>query len=171
MIVAEHIIRDIVATIPEIRINDEVSRKPSFHWGDENELDRYIKKNRDTAYPLIWLLPSDDIFRTKGSNYEYLEKRCEFVLCTREVRQELFNDQRYILSYDVVLNPLLEYLITGLTKSNVGEQIGNQFTSFKSPNYSAESDANGTIDIWDAIKLDITIKFKDTCLKTIYYGN
>lgn len=173
MIVAEHSIRDIVAGMPALRINRDFAQKPSFHWGDEIELNRYIKQKQEAAYPLIWLLPSDDEFKNKGTKFQSLEKECSFILATREVRKELFNHERYVRSYDVVLNPLQDWLIKGLTQSNITEHLGDGFTSFKVPNYSADSEENGTIDIWDAIRLDIRVRFKDnrTCLKPINYGN
>ena len=170
MIVVEYSIRDIIDTIPSILINKNLLAKAKFHWGDENELNRYIQLKKDGSYPLIWLLPSGDDYDDEGSS-EYVERDCSFVIATREVRKDLFNDQRYIKTFNLVLNPLTDYLIQGLTKSNITDRVGNKFQIFKHPNYSAESEENGTIDIWDAIRLTIKIKFKDNidCLKTITY--
>lgn len=170
MIVAEHSIRDIVNLMPLIQMNPSLSLKPKFHWGDEQELNRYIELQKENSYPLIWLLPSVD--NHNGSKYQKLDKECSFIIATRETRKELFNDQRYIKSFDLVLNPLADYLVHGLTTSNISERIENDFDLFKHPNYSAVSEKNGTIDIWDAIKLDIKIRFKNNinCLKPIYYA-
>tara|TARA_R110000787_G_scaffold261374_1_gene366727 strand:+ start:6057 stop:6569 length:513 start_codon:yes stop_codon:yes gene_type:complete len=170
MIVTEYSIRDIIDMIPNIQINDSLSLKPKFHWGDEDELNRYIQLKKEDSYPLIWLLPSTDKY--EGSRNQYVNKTCSFVIATREIRKELFNDERYIRTFDRVLNPLSAFLIKGLTDSNITDRIGTEFDLFKHPNYSAESESNGTIDIWDAVKLDIEIKFKDNlnCLKAINYG-
>jgi len=171
MIVSEYSIREIVNTMPLVQLNKNTAVKPKFHWGDEMELNRYIQLNKENSYPLIWLLPSNDNYL--GTRYENLIKDCSFVIATRETRKELFNDQRYIRSFDLVLNPLTKNLVYGLTHSNISEREGQDgFTSFKHPNYSADSESNGTIDIWDAVKLDIRIKFKDNieCLKPINYG-
>ncbi len=169
MIVVEHAIRAIVATIPTIQINASLSATPKFHWGDELELNRYIKLKKDGAYPLVWLLPDSDKY--EGENGEKAIRKCAFIIATREIRKELFNDQRYIKTFDVVLNPLTEYLIKGLTVSSISDRIGNGFTTTKFPNYSAESEKNGTIDTWDAIRLEIEVRFfgKITCLKQIIY--
>lgn len=169
MIVGEYVIRSIIDTFPLIQINPTTSLQPKFHWGDEAELNRYIKLKKEASYPLIWLLPSED--RYEGSRFQNLVKDCSFIIATRENRVELFNDQRYIKTFDLVLNPLQDYLVQGLTKSDISERVDNNFTIFKHPNYSAESEANATIDIWDAIKLDITVRFKEgKCLKPINYG-
>lgn len=172
MIVAEHRIRDIIAMIPAIRINDNFTLRPNFHWGDEKELNRWIQEKAENAYPLIWLLPSlDDV---KGRGVE-LEKKCEFIIATREIHKDLFNDERYLNSFDTVLNPLTEDLIHGLNASSISDLIGQEWQTFKFPNYSnvdtyTKKEKNGTIDLWDAIKLSIKVRFNNNCLNTIKYG-
>lgn len=170
MIVTEHSIRAIVATIPTIRLNDDLSQQAKFHWGDEEELNRYIQLKKEDSYPLIWLLPSDDDY--EGATGQEVVKECTFIIATREDDESLFNDQRYIKTYDLVLNPLVDYLIHGLTVSSISERIGNEWTIRKFPKYSAQSKDNATIDLWDATRLIINIRFKGglNCLKTIDYG-
>jgi hypothetical protein len=166
MIVVEHSIRDIVGTMPIVRLNDSVSNKPFFGWGDKAELGRYLKLKPD-VYPLIWLLPSIDNYINRGQT---VNKSCELIIATRETRKEMFNDERYINSFDVILNPTTANLIQGLTKSGISTLVGGtNYGIFKFPNYS-EADENYTIDLWDAVKLTIEINFNDNeCLKTINY--
>ena len=174
MIIVEESLKKLIEQIPEIQINAALSRKPSFHWGDELELGKYIKLRDGAAYPLIWLLPGEDTYISKGgARYNKVERICSFVLATRETRKELLNTERYRRSYDIVLNPLLDYLLTCLTKSNIVEQLDNEFIVLREPNYSAESEKNATIDIWDAIKFDIKLRFKDNinCLKPVFFPN
>lgn len=169
MIVAEHNIKDIVATIPEIRINDDISSSPSFHWGDEKELARYLlAKDEKEVYPLIWLLPTSDNYKNLGKE---LEKSCEFIIATREISKDMFNDKRYINSFDVVLNPITDRLIHGLKVSTISDIQGLDWEIIKFPNYS-KNDKNGTIDLWDALKLIIKVRFtnNNNCLKPINYG-
>jgi hypothetical protein len=170
LIVTEHIIRAIVETIPAIRLNDAVSQKAKFHWGDEKELNRYIQLKKEDSYPLIWLLPSDDDY--EGATGQEVVKDCTFIIATREDDESLFNDQRYIKTYDTVLNPLTDYLIHGLTVSSISERIGNNWKIRKFPKYSAGSENNATIDLWDATRLTIRIRFNGhlDCLKDISYG-
>tara|TARA_R110000803_G_scaffold153767_2_gene218629 strand:+ start:387 stop:908 length:522 start_codon:yes stop_codon:yes gene_type:complete len=172
MIVSEHTIRDIVATIPQIRINPGTTRYPKFHWGDEDELNRYVQLMKEDSYPLIWLLPSDDNY--EGSLGQDLTKECSFIIATRETRQAMFNNERYNTSFDIVLQPLTEKLIHGLSVSSLTSRIGDKWKILKLPNFSAESDKNGTIDLWDAISLTIEIRFNSNsknCLKPINYGS
>jgi hypothetical protein len=171
MIVTEHSIRAIINTIPSIRINPTLIAKAKFHWGDEKELNRYVQLMKEDCYPLIWLLPSPDNY--EGNFGSEVQKQCSFIIATRETRIELFNDQRYIKSFDLVLQPLTEFLIKGLTNSNITSRIGDGWEIIKYPNYSADSPRNGTIDLWDAISLSIDVRFKNniTSLTTINYGD
>jgi len=165
MIISEHRLRDIVATMPTIRLNDDVSNKPFFHWGDKVELNNYLK-TKESPYPLIWLLPTVDNYIDRGQS---LNKTCEIIIATQESREDLFNDQRYINSFDVILNPTTDYLIQGLKKSTISSVFGD-WEIFKFPNYS-EADKNFTIELWDAVKLTIEVEFNDNkCLGTIIYN-
>ena len=165
MIVVEHILRDIFAQIPEIRIDDNLSVTPKFGWGDKKELDRYLLKMGNKWFPLIWLLPNTDKHTERGQR---VERTCNIVICTLEERLYLYNDQRYLLSYDTVLNPLTNYVIQGLENSSVttlrdGEEI------FKHPNYS-DTEAkkkSATIELIDAVRIDCDVEFNNNCLKTI----
>ena len=171
MIVVEHMIRAIIDTIPSIQLTPDVLAKPQFHRGDEEELNRYVQLKKGSAYPLIWLLPSPDAY--KGSYGQEVIKECSFIIATRETRQDLFNDVRYVTSFDLVLQPLTDFLIHGLTASTITDRVEDSWEILKLPNYSAESKNNGTIDIWDAIGLTMTIRFKSkiACLKSISYDN
>lgn len=171
MIVVEHMIRAIIEMIPAIQLNPTLLANAKFHWGDEKELNRYVQLKKEDSYPLIWLLPSPDNY--EGARGQEVIKECSFIIATRETRQELFNDERYIRSFDLVLQPLTDYLIHGLTVSTISDRIGNDWEIMKFPNYSAESLKNGTIDLWDAIGLTINVRFKSNlqCLKPINYGS
>ena len=155
MIVVEHLIREAIATIEEIQLNAGVSRKPSFGWGDKKELNRYLELKKDNAYPLIWLIQNKEKHIEKGTA---IEKDCTFIIATRETRTDLFNDERYLNSFNVVLNPLTEMLLKVLKRS---QSISSEYEIFKRPNYSENKKENGTIDLWDAIELNIDITFRD----------
>jgi len=168
MIVTEHSIRAIIETIPAIRINDSLSIKPSFGWGDKTELSRYLQKKGGSAYPLIWLLPSADDYSAFGQE---VDKDCVFIIATRETRTDMYNDERYINAFATVLNPLTANLIHGLTVSTISDLSSEDWTINKFPNYE-EADENYTIDLWDATQLTISVRFNNTsdCLKAISYG-
>lgn len=159
MIVVEHSLRSIVGTIDAIRLNDNVSNTPFFGWGHKHELKRYLLKKPD-AYPLIWLLPTPDPHTDRGTS---VLKTCEFVIATRETNKDLYNDERYLRSFDVVLNPLTDTFIQKLRNSKLSAVRDLNWAIFNYPNYS-ETDKNFTIDLWDAKKLTIEVKFNDGCI-------
>ena len=168
MIVTEHNIRSIVATIPAIQMNADLLKTPSFGWGGEAELSRYLTKKKDAAYPLIWLLPSSDDYSGNG---QQVDKECVLVIATRETREDMYNDERYINAFATILNPLTAYLIHGLDVSTISNLADREWEVFKFPNY-VNANKNYTIDLWDAIQLTIKVRFNNTsnCLKEISYG-
>ncbi len=167
-LVTEDSIDAIVNTIPEIRINDDLSKTPTFDWGGKAELARYLKLKGGSAYPLIWLLPSSDGHTNNG---QQANKECVFVIAQRETRQDMFNRERYKKAFDTILNPLTDMLIHGLKVSTISNVDDLAWNIDKFPNY-VEADKNYTIDLWDAIQLTISVRFNNTseCLKAIDYG-
>jgi len=168
MIVTEHSIRAIVDTIPTVRINNSLSKKPSFMWGNKEQLAAYLKNKKDAAYPLIWLLPSADDYSGNG---QQVDKDCVFIIAQRETRQDMYNDERYLKAFATILNPLTDNLIHGLDVSTISNLSDRDWSITKFPNY-VEADKNYTIDLWDAIQLTISVRFNNTsdCLKAISYG-
>lgn len=168
MIVPEKIIAEIVATIPAIQVNAYMLLSPKYGDGDKKELNRWLSKKKDeNAYPLVWLLPAKEDHQFYGKE---LVRKCQFIIATRESNEDLFNSERYLKAFDIVLLPLTEMLIQGLTRSQKTSLVGQDWTISKYPNYS-EVDENFTIDLWDALKLDIEIRFNNNkCLGTINYG-
>lgn len=161
MIVTEHRLRDLFTLIPEIRINENVSLKPFFGWGNKKELDRTLEEYKSSVYPLIWLLPTED-------NYDFkrrvTRKKCVLIVATLEKNIDRLNPTRYERNFDVVLNPLTSYIIESLRKSSITELKSNEVSIFKEPNYS---ESEGTIDLWDAVRLEFDLEINNNCLKPI----
>lgn len=159
MIVPEEILRAIVATMPAIQINANYSNNPQFGDGDDMELNRWLKLKKEAAYPLIWLLPNKE----KHLNYGVeCDRECQFVIATRETNKDLYNAERYQKSFKVVLLPVCENLINALKVSSVTDLISTDWEIIKAPNYT-KNDKNATIDLWDALKLTVKVKFKELC--------
>ena len=165
MIIPEYILRDIVKQIPDVVINLERTQKPQFGWGDKLELNRYLKLKKNDSYPLIWLLPSIEHHSEDGDR---CNKRLEIIIATLEEDENLYNPERYDKSFRIVLNPVAEQVIKGLTDSRVTKIIGAKWDVFKHPNYSDDGGkSNGTIALWDALKLTFNeVEFNNNCLNT-----
>ena len=176
MIVTEHRIRDIVAEIPGFDLNKNyLGVKPKFGWGDKFELDRYLSLKKSDSYPLIWLLPSKE---NHSEDFRLCQKNCTLIIAMLEKDIDLFNDQRYLKSYDLVLNPLTEYLVEGIRQANITwiNEDEDNWNIEKRPNYSEskygkpDETSNGTIDLWDAVELNCNVEFNNEPLKKIIWA-
>lgn len=169
MIVKENMLGQMIEGIPEVSLNNSnVTKSPSFGWGTKETLDRYIQKAESNCYPLVWLLPSEEIENRKAN---ILTSNCVFIIATLEVRTELFNGSRLLNSFDKTLNPLAEYVKKGVELSNNMRIVNaDSVRQFKHPNYSETNEEDGgTIDKWDALKLEFEIEFTDNCYKQIQW--
>ncbi len=167
-IIVEDRIKEIVAQMPKIRINDDNTKKPNFHWGDRRELGKYLELKRSDAYPLIWLLLSQDNHTERGF---LCSRECEFIIATTETRKDLLNDERFENSFEFVLNPVLEYLIQGLGSSSIARIQNESWSVERRPDYAENyfkgDNENFTIELWDALKFTCDVEFNNHCLKTI----
>lgn len=169
MIISEYRIRDLVAEFPAIQINADISRTPNFHWGNKKELIKYLKLKKDDSYPLIWLLPGAE--SKNESDLTRVIRDCTFILAHLEIQEDLFNSQRYDKSYRFVLDPLADTLIQALNGSSISRLTDTTYTLTKFPNYSNEeiADQNGTVALWDAIRITCTVEFNNFCLKDLKF--
>ena len=173
MIISEYRLRDIVEQIPGIDLNaNYLAIKPKFGWGDKHELNRYLEVKKTDSYPLIWLLPSKEEHTENGL---LCQRQCSLVIAMLEKDVSLFNDERYLKSFDLVLNPLTNYLVEGLRISNISELVNDEWSLFKRPNYSeskyksSKDTENGTIDLWDAVEINCNVEFNNETLNTIVW--
>lgn len=160
MIVFEDVIEALVSQIPAID-----GFKPNFHWGNQDELNRYIALKKQ-PYPIIWLENGIDEHDDRSGN---IERNCRFIIAVRELELNELNNYRLKNSFENFLIPLSERLIEGLRKFSQTELIDLKYRTAKHPNYS-ESDKNKTIDMWDAITVDCRVKVYNRCVKTIKWS-
>lgn len=171
MLIVEHILRDIIAQMPTINVNG-LDSNVKFHWGSERELNAYLKLNKENSYPLIWLTPSPETHQE--ANDRRVERNCTFIIAQREETKDLFNDERYIYNFDLVLNPITYWLQQGLTNSGATRLITPRFEVYKLPNYSQSETSktkNGTIELWDAVRVRCNVEFNNFCINTISWLN
>lgn len=170
LIVTEHKIRDIINQFNPVIING-ISKQPYFSWGKKEELNRFIigYNNQDEQpYPLIWLLPSPDKHNILSG---YCEKDVSLVIATLETRKDLYNAERYTISYDNVLNPLCNTIIEAFQSASTTRIIDpSSISIYKEPNYT-DQEQSATIDLWDAIRIDLKIEFNNNCLNAIKWMN
>lgn len=161
MIVFEDGIEELVSQIPAID-----GFTPNFHWGNQDELNRYIAL-KDQPYPIIWLVSGNETHSTKDGE---ITRDCRFIVAVRETEVNKLNDYRLKKSFFNFLNPLSDKLIEGLQKFNITSMPDQNYRLEKHPNYS-ESGKNKTIDMWDAVTIDCKVTMVDNCIKQIKWQN
>lgn len=167
IIVPEYILEDIVEQMPSINYPSG-AKDVNFGYGDKRELDKYLKLKGDSSYPLIWLLMPSPEKHTK--EFSRAERSCSFIVATLETRSDLMNSQRFRGAFDQFLLPVSNLLIEGISSASATRFINEtEVDIYKFPNYSEDekSEESGTIQLWDAIRMDCRIEFKNSCLRQI----
>lgn len=166
--------------ISQIDFNKVTDRPINYHWGGQQELSRYLINKGENAqvnnsletdiskkiflYPLIWLvLPNIGV---KGES-DWVYHRNTRIVISKNTRSDFFNQTRWSVSFEIlsaIANTLLNNLngkFFQIIKDSKGvEQI--KFTKY--PNYSTNSKDNKTIDVWDALAIDIDLILKTNCI-------
>ena len=165
MIVVEHKLVELFNQIPEVYISGtNVSKTPTFGWGNKEELEKFIKGFKSDLYPLIWLLITPETHNIRNNT---VSKNCVFILASLELNTERYNAERFVNNYAETLNPLTEYVLHALDTSSITTVTDlNNIKVLKEPNYS-ETENDGVIDKWDAVRLEIDVEFNNNCLKQI----
>ena len=142
--------------------------KPHYDWGDSKHFNKLIKLYDNdltkNIYPVIYNVSNE---YSHNENSGEVESRLSLIIATRNTDQQLTNSQRWATSYNNILFPLCQNIITAFTKSAVF-YWDQEYDVFEFPNYS-EGEENGFTDIIDALRLDTGITITDKCLNKIFY--
>jgi hypothetical protein len=170
-IVVEHVLTDVFSYLPKMSFgNSSENYIVRFGFGDKVELDNFLSNREESnLYPLIWMLyPLDE--NHKKTSVEL--KDLTFLLATLTNRS-MENKERLLENYGKILLPLLDNIRHCFKSANILTLLDedNSFKIVKYPNYSYEDSRNeqGTIHIWDAIKLRVDLRIIDACLNPIKF--
>lgn len=144
--------------------------KVYFNWGSEKVLNKYLSVQDNKArYPLIWLVNDSD---EEDISANRITRQARLILAMHSDKQDYFNPDIYGTDYKLVLNPLKDNIIKALERSGIS-YISQKNKVKREPNYSVtqSKDKNATLDVWNALILDVEITIKtDRCLvKTIKF--
>lgn len=174
MIVVEDIITDLVALLPIATFPNAVTKTISFSWGNEYDLNKYLKANiKQGNYPLIWLVTGNE---NDDRMANVITRKCRFVIAINSVRLSELNPLIWNTDYRITLNPVKDNLLTALDNSGITRIVNaNTVTVRREPNYTSEKSANktATIDLWNAIVIDLEVEFnaRSTCFNTLQFNN
>lgn len=143
--------------------------KPIYKWGNEKHLIKQIKefdKENKTIYPLIYQTSNSSI-------QDNIRNSCTtdlvFILACRNLQTDLMNENRWAMSYEKILYPLVRLIETCFNRAGIYTWDGI-FTVEEFPNYG-DGEQNKTTDIWDALlfKTSITINGNKSCINKIKF--
>jgi hypothetical protein len=135
--------------------------KPIYKWGNKDHLLKQIElfsKVSQSPYPLIYQTSN-----VSNQGNDECEVSLSLVLACQNTNVDLTNEQRWAMSFRNILNPLTQNIENILKRSGQVVWNGNyRKTDF--PNYGS-GEENFTIDKWDAVLLEVTIKITNlqTC--------
>lgn len=136
---------------------------PTLQYGSHADMLRYIRsvdKSHTVKYPLIWVetpFSTDHDYRKKTG-----ETNLTIILATLS-NQELSNTSRVHTTMAKTLEPLYAKVSEALINSKPTSIAGS---TGKEVYFNYDSDEEKSMsDIWDAIKMTVTIRFKYSCLK------
>lgn len=174
MISLEVALETVFGYLPEMKYDpsSEDSFKPTFGYGDEKDLNIFLKlksKESKHPYPLIWLeYPFLEIHKENKMKAEKVS-----LILAVQTNKSMQNNQRLRETYQKVLNPLFDNIRHCLKFANI-ISVSGEYKVRKFPNYSDDSssgESNKTIAIWDAMKITFDIEIVDNvkCLRNIKF--
>lgn len=163
MIVVEQKLSNAFLQLPQI---DGFS--PIYKWGNEKHLLIQLKVFADadtTPYPLIYQTSNNS---KQISHANECETRLRLVLACQNLDTTLLNENRWAMSYQNILYPLVESIEKIFRGCGIFTWQGEyELTEF--PNYG-NGEENKTADIWDAVVFETTININDSCINTINFN-
>jgi hypothetical protein len=166
-IVIEDRLREIFEYLPDVAGTNSNNFKPVFKVGDENELLAFFAEStQETNYPLIWLqMPYDE----NHINRKRVMVEPLTLILAVETNNTMRNSERLNTTFKPILMVLLDNILDAFTKANTIDFDLN-YGITKYGNYSNEDDTKGKfVDIWDAIKVTVTISVNSNCLREIKF--
>ena len=166
MIDAQSRLAELFDTLPDMTIGSDTFSVRN-DWGTQKDLNKWLKLNRNKGkYPLVWLLtPVSDTGDEDTVSGDYT-----LILATLNKDVDMGNRERSRRSFATTLNPLYDNVIKALERGSSIDFVGAERTKTNFYNYSEDDVSHENTEIWDVIKLEVSIGINNNCLKTIYYG-
>lgn len=162
MIVVEEKLTEIFEQLPEID-----GFNPIYKWGNEfhlqQQLELYSKANT-SPYPLIYQTSNKSV---QHSFAKTCDASLKLVLACQNTDVSLTNEERWAMSYRNILYPLLNNIELAFDKCGAIVWNGD-YDMQEFPNYGNGKD-NFTLDVWDAIVVDVKIQILDECIGKINF--
>ena len=171
MIVFEEQLGRLIALLPTFTDANGNTFTVKYGWGDINELNKYMFINSTQIYPLIWLTAGED---THDLNEPNVKRNASIVIATKSLMQDELNPFQYNNDFKIILQPILNNLITALQRSGISILKVDTIKTNRVVNYGVDfriANEIKTLDVWNAIVFDAEITFTSTttCLNKIIF--
>ena len=166
MIILENRLTEVFDQLPAID-----GFKPVYKWGNTKHLNAIIKmfsENNKTPYPLIYQLSETSVQDTIKNE---ASARLVLIVACQNTDVSLLNENRWAMSYQNILYPMVANIEKCFDRSGVTQWDG-QYTMTNYPNYGNDATTeNPQIDIWDAVRIELTnpIIINNRCIHTIKF--
>lgn len=142
--------------MPEIEVNANVTRKPSFGWGNSDDLRKFLQQHQEKHNPLIWSVPQP---ATPSDFMGIYQRTAELNLCVVESNQDLLNEIRLDpgRSFNKVLVPMWYELRRRIALSDIS-MVDDVPGIELIPNYKVGDQFEGQY-VWDVLKLTFTVNY------------
>jgi hypothetical protein len=160
MIVPESIVTQIISTIEPLEFNGK-TLIPTFHYGNKDELTRFLETFKDDVYPLIWMLPS-----VENHDIAQVSQTVDFIIAVNFQKKDrnVLNNKRIDQNFKGLLIPLAEKFMFRIARNKNASYDNKDFTLMKYPNYAETNDDKpDSIHYWDALTLSLKMSFYNNC--------
>ena len=154
----EEIMAEQMALLPAVQVNANVTRKPSFGWGNADDLRKFLAQKQEQHNPLVWSVPQE----TTDSGIQGLFRRpVELNICCVETETTLLNEVRLNAdkSFKKVLRPIWEQIERRFQLSDITMTTDTP-TVLLIPNYNLGEDYEAQY-VWDVLKVRFEVNYSE----------
>ena len=168
MIVFEDQFARLIETFPPLFDAKGDGYYASFNWGTEEVLASYLALKGKLSFPLIWLVEGED---TNDLREPSVKRKARIIILTESQAPNEFNPYHHQYDYQVILQPMLDRLLTALDQSGISRYDNQTFKTRRVKKYSLREEKKSLVFICNAIVLDAEITFSgvSSCLRTIKF--
>jgi hypothetical protein len=166
MIVFEDQLARLIEVLPPLT-NGTLSQKINFNWGTEEVLAKYLTLSGKKSFPLIWLVEGVD---NNDLREPSVKRNARIIILYESQAPSEFNSYQHEFDYKIILQPILDNLLTALKTSGISRIDDANFKTQRVKNYSMRNNET-LVYICNAILLDAEITFSgvSSCLQTINF--
>lgn len=172
--VVETFLEELFSQIPDIMYGGK-SYKVKFGWGNQDDLNLYMKTEAGNKTPLIWLVQD----RTRIKSTE-ASRRVKLVLAKSSEHKKSRNPIVWKSEFTDVLNPLFANVLKCFEKSGITTIVNQEYDVYREANYceyertekGQQKTENMTIDHWNVIIFEGDILFRNigNCIPQINFN-